>query len=151
MLPLLFFFGALFLSQPSKAQVGNEVFARPLGGAQSVQWGDYELLQRDAIACVGTRKETSACEALTERYAQAAWAALLQAATVNAGARGKKFCDKETQRFIAEKKPYEGAAYAILIIDDYMKQASSLYGRDPRSVYVGKIVYDALLLQSPCS
>ena len=97
------------------------------------------------------RKETQVCDAVTEKYVQAAWSALLQAAMANVGATGKKFCDNQTRMLIGEKKVYDGAAYAILLIDDQMKQASSLYGRDPKSVYVGKIVYDALLLQSPCS
>ena len=140
----------LLTAVSSNAQLNNDMFARPIVGTKSITWGEYERLQNDVLICTKTAKPIPSCEALTEKLAQEAWNAIVHAVLVNATGSGQKFYNNSVRSIILEKKAYEGAAYAILLIDEQMKIAPNLYGRDPKTIYVSKIVYDALARESPC-
>lgn len=76
--------------------------------------------------------------------------ALLQATIVSVGnPSNDKFCDKYASELVLDKNTSGMAAYAILLVDERLKYGSGLYP-SLQETYIGKIVFDALVTQSPC-
>lgn len=131
----------------------NNLFAFGLAGVRPVMWKDYEPLQKDIFACMkNNRSTTPVCERVKDRAANILWDALTHAVLINAtsGDKGPYFCDKYGYDLIKEQKFGEGAAYAVLLIDERLKYGSSLYGPRLPSTYLGKLVFDSLVDNNPC-
>ena len=131
----------------------NQTFAFGLAGVRPVTWADYEPIQRDSIACLkDNRMSTPVCEQVFDKGMSILWDAFKHAVLVNALANpdAKRFCDKGAEDIVRNGKVSDGAAYAILLIDERLKYGSSLYGKELPSTYVAKLVFDALMDTKPC-
>lgn len=143
----------LIFCQETAHGADNNTFAFGLAGVRPVMWKDYEPLQKDSIACIkDNRSTTPVCERVKDRAANILWDALTHAVLINAASRdkGPYFCDKFANDLIKEQKFGEGAAYAVLLIDERLKYGSSLYGPKLPSTYLAKLVFDALVDNNPC-
>lgn len=136
-----------------KMQVANERFAQQIGDVQPILWKDFEPIQKNAYACMSDKKmDTPVCKTVSDRMSYALYDALSQAHVINALAKTgePRFCDEYGRKLILDGKLGQGAAYALLIIDERLKYGSSLYGAELGSTYLGKIVHDSLLESQKC-
>jgi hypothetical protein len=130
----------------------NSSFSLGLAGTQPILWKEYEPLQQNGLECLKDRElESKTCLAVQDRIIHVLSDALLQAEMVNVGnPPSDKFCDEYTLQLLHSKNTSQMAAYAMLLVDDRIKHGSSLYGSNLSETYLGKIVFDSLLAQSPC-
>ena len=149
---LMAFAATVIVAAPVSAQ-SNSVFAFGIGGTHPILWKDYKPLQDNAFACdKDNAQQTSTCKEVGAKLIRVLSDAFLQAVMVNVGTPPKdRFCDDYTTKLVESKNVNGMAAYAILLIDDRLKHGSALYGEELPETYVGKIVFDALRAQSPCT
>ena len=137
---------------PAQA-LDNDVFAFGIGGTKPVLWKQYEPLLQNAGECLKRqRSDAPVCRQVTDMVAKMMVDAILQASMLNATVQGPvgKFCDADARDFVLKMDSSLLAAYAILLVDDYLKYGSGLYADRLPNTYLGKIVFDALYNKSPC-
>lgn len=129
----------------------NDTFAIGIAGTTPILWKDYKPLQDNVGTCLtDNRLETKTCKEVQGRVAHAMSDALLHAVLANVGnPANDKFCDEHSDELVRAKDTGAMAAYAILLVDERLKYGSGLYP-SLQDTYVAKIVFDALVAQSPC-
>lgn len=129
----------------------NESFAVGIVGVKPMLWQDYEPIQKDALLCFKDNKKSAVCDKVQENLVRALWDSLRHATLVNSVSQNSaKFCDKTATESVKSGNVNQGASYAMLLVEEQLKYGTSLYGSSLKNTYLSKIVYDALLQQSPC-
>lgn len=139
--------------QSAASAADNPTFSVSLAGVHPVLWGDFEPLKKNMSACISDGKMTSPiCQKVQDTMAVQLSDALLHAVMVNATAKGAepRFCDTYALELVKKQRQGDQAAYAILLIEGQIKYGSALYGKDLPGTYLAKLVFDALVNQSPC-
>ncbi len=149
--PSIFLASLLWLSTANAAD--NSTFSVSLAGVHPVLWSDFDPLKKNMSACISDGKMNSPiCQKVQDTMAVQLSDALLHAVMTNATARGAepRFCDTYALELVKKQRQGDQAAYAILLIDGQIKYGSALYGKDLPGTYLAKLVFDALVNQSPC-
>lgn len=143
---------SIFLFSPSVFSFDNENFAFGLVGTHPIKWKDYEPLQKNAIACDQEKSnDKGTCQEVQQKVILYAHDAYIQALLANISApKEEQFCDESLNELVHKKEVGPMAAIALLAVNDRLKFGSGLYPDLPNT-YLGKIVFDAFVAESPCT
>jgi hypothetical protein len=132
----------------------NGLFSQALPGLESVRWKDFEPLQTNLFKCISDRQleKNPVCKQVQSKLQRQTVDAFLYAAILNDESRvpGKSFCNTYAQELISKNDASGIATYSYLLVADRIKYGSALYGSVLPNIYMGKLVFDALLSTSSC-
>jgi hypothetical protein len=131
----------------------NEKFASSPTGAKQFTWAELDAIQSNVSNCLRDGKlDTPVCKTVQARLNSALFQALILANIVNSLSEPsqQRFCDDHGKQLVFNEKNTEATIYALQLVSERVKYASSIYGSDLGNTYTGKFIYDYLVESKPC-
>ena len=148
---------AAVIGAETRTDVPNDRFSEAVSGVNPITWEEFErqgtAVREDCSKSHGG-DSAHACAEKLGGINVIAFDALVYAAAISkrAGKSEKRFCDSNVDEMIVNgKSEIDGPIVAMLTLEQWVAEKRSVYGDDLKQMYVAKLMYDAMVDESPCA